>query len=101
MTVERPGSWLDVFPFQEEIEGWKGGNEERVLMVDVGGGFGQQSVGLRKKYPGLKGRVVLQDLPATIGRLGGGLEGVEVMAHNFLEVQPVKGQFLLVHFRKS
>lgn len=86
MTIERPGSWLDVFPFQEEVEGWKDGNKERVLMVDVGGAFGQQCIWLRKKYPGLKGRVVLQDLPATVGRLGGGLKGMEVMAHNFSEV---------------
>ena len=93
MTIERHG-WLEVFAFEQEVLGWKGEDEERVLMVDFGGGRGHQCVRLRKKYPGLKGRVVLQDLEAVVAGLGS-MEGVEIMAHNFLQLQPVKGQFSL------
>jgi demethylsterigmatocystin 6-O-methyltransferase len=38
----------------------------RALLVDVGGGGGQQSIAFRKARPRLPGRTVLQDLPSTI-----------------------------------
>jgi demethylsterigmatocystin 6-O-methyltransferase len=38
----------------------------RALLVDVGGGGGQQSIAFRNARPQLPGRTVLQDLPSTI-----------------------------------
>jgi len=68
---------------------------ERVLYVNVGGGIGHQCAEFRNKYPAsqIPGRVVLQDLPATIERALP-TEGVENMAHDFFQPQPVKGRFL-------
>ncbi|PVH93845.1 o-methyltransferas-like protein [Periconia macrospinosa] len=76
-------------PLDKESEGWPA---EKPLFVDVGGGTGQQCVALREKWPELKGRVVLQDLEEVVESVRGeGLEGVEIMAHDFFTAQPVKG----------
>lgn len=45
---------------------------------------------LREKYPDIPGRVILQDLPATVERALP-TPGVENMAHDFFQPQPVKG----------
>ncbi|KAF7187075.1 O-methyltransferase lepI [Pseudocercospora fuligena] len=38
----------------------------RVLFVDIGGGMGHQCLELRKAHPTLKGRFVLEDVPAVL-----------------------------------
>ncbi|KAK0712210.1 O-methyl transferase B [Apiosordaria backusii] len=81
-------SWLTVYPVLEETKGLVDPN--RALYVNVGGGIGHQCAQFREKYPDLPGRVILQDLPATIERALP-TPGVENMAHDFFEPQPVKG----------
>jgi len=81
-------TWLSVYPFEEEA-GECG--EDDVLFVDLGGGIGHQCVALRQKYPGVKGRVMVQDLEHSIkGKLDH--EGVEGMVHDIFEEQPIKGK---------
>ncbi|KAL4873660.1 hypothetical protein BDV12DRAFT_207505 [Aspergillus spectabilis] len=63
---------------------------ERVFFVDVGGGSGHQCVEVRDKYPNLKGRLVLQELPEVIKSLTD-VPGVKIEAHNFFEEQTVIG----------
>ena len=65
-----------------------------VALVDVGGSRGHVLEDVMKYMPGLKGRLVLEDLPET-------LEGVElpkrieVIPYTFLETeQPIKGTSL-------
>ena len=83
--------WLEWFPVEEEVVRGLERDEKAVTMVDVGGGLGQELLGLKKKYPELPGRLVLQDLAETI-------KGVpettvfEPTAHDFFTPQPVKGQ---------
>jgi hypothetical protein len=60
------------------------------VFVDVGGNVGHQTQRLIKAHPGLKGRVVVQDLPETVGAAPV-VEGIEFMAHDFFTAQPVKG----------
>ncbi|OCL08854.1 S-adenosyl-L-methionine-dependent methyltransferase [Glonium stellatum] len=62
--------------------------ENEVAFVDVGGGIGQQCKALRAKYPELKGRVILQDLPQVIheAEVDGTIEAISI---DFLEHQPV------------
>ena len=53
-------------------------------------------LGLRARYPDLKGRLVLQEMPYMVERIKreGACEGiVELMEHDFYEEQPVKGLF--------
>ena len=81
-------SWLTVYPVKEETAGLT--DPERPLYVNVGGGIGHQCAQFREKFPDLPGRVILQDLPQTVA---GALQtpGIENMAHDFFEPQPVRG----------
>jgi demethylsterigmatocystin 6-O-methyltransferase len=72
----------------DECSDWP---DEKAVFVDVGGGTGRQCVALREKFPDLKGRVVLQDLPAVVAGVGM-LDGVEVIGYDFFTEQPVKGK---------
>lgn len=86
-------SWLSVYPFGQEIN--QSGPDDMVF-VDVGGGFGHQCLDLRKRYPNLQGRVILQDLEHPIG---GRLEyaSVEGMVHDAFKTQPIKGLATFSH----
>jgi demethylsterigmatocystin 6-O-methyltransferase len=80
-------TWLSVYPLREKTADC---GPEDVIFVDVGGSIGHQCKALREKYPDLQGRVILQDLAHTIrGRIE--YPGVEGMAHDFFDEQPVKG----------
>ncbi|PCG99020.1 O-methyltransferase, family 2 [Penicillium occitanis (nom. inval.)] len=87
MTVQRAGavSWLSAFPFKEELGDFQG----ETVFVDVGGGFGHQSLSVRGAFPDVKGKIVLQDLPQTL-QFVPPMDDVEVMPHNFFEPQVVK-----------
>ncbi|KAI1133929.1 S-adenosyl-L-methionine-dependent methyltransferase [Hypoxylon sp. FL0543] len=80
-------TWLSVYPVAAEASGWP---SEKPLYVNIGGGVGHQCAQFREKYPNLPGRVVLQDLPHSVAQALP-TPGVENMAHNMLEPQPVVG----------
>ena len=84
---EGRANWMDFFPVEEKLG--QGAHTDGVMFVDVGGGFGHEALALRKRFPALPGRFIDQDLPQTVDGLH--LEGIEAMAHNFLEPQPIKG----------
>ncbi|KAM7200828.1 S-adenosyl-L-methionine-dependent methyltransferase [Rhypophila sp. PSN 637] len=100
MTVNGAGAsapWFVAFPFAEQAFSSSSPTTETVL-VDVGGGFGHQCLGLMGAFGDkLGGKLVLQDLPQTIAMfpppLRGGLDasGVKVQEHDFFKEQPVKG----------
>ncbi|KAI1407314.1 S-adenosyl-L-methionine-dependent methyltransferase [Hypoxylon sp. FL1857] len=83
--------WLDVYPVQEELatRDWEEGTTQAVF-VNVGVGFGHPCAEFKKKFPHVPGRVVLQDLPPMIEQVPQ-VPGVENMAHNLFDEQPVKG----------
>lgn len=83
-------TWLDVFDFKAEL-GHNAGPADPVL-VDVGGGNGSQCAGLRKAWPDMPGKMILQDKPQVLEKALE-VEGLEKMGHDFLTEQPVKGQF--------
>ncbi|KAF2151155.1 S-adenosyl-L-methionine-dependent methyltransferase [Myriangium duriaei CBS 260.36] len=89
MVVHRWGmpTWLDTYPYKQAAEGL---DPERVFFVDIGGGFGHQSVALRKMLPDLTSRIVVQDLAATL-KDAPEHAGVEMMAYDFFEPQQIKG----------
>lgn len=66
----------------------------RMMMVDVGGGLGHQCLALRRARPELGGRMVVQDvgfMVSQVDRVEAEREGVEVMVHDFLTAQAVRG----------
>ncbi|KAK7941490.1 acetyl-CoA synthetase-like protein [Apiospora aurea] len=81
-------SWLSVYPVREVTAGLT--DPQRPLYVNVGGGIGHQCAEFRAQYPDIPGRVINQDLPETVER-GVQAEGLEHMAHDFFQPQPVKG----------
>lgn len=88
MTVQRAGavSWLSAFPFKEELGEFQG----ETVFVDVGGGFGHQSLSVRRAFPDVKGKIVLEDLSQTLAHVPP-MDDIEIMPHNFFEPQVVKG----------
>jgi demethylsterigmatocystin 6-O-methyltransferase len=88
-------TWLDVVRFDQEVAA--NTNPDEVLFVDVGGGFGWQCQALRKAYPNLAGRIVLQDRQDIIEK---GLVaeeaapnrelGIEAASYDFFTPQPIK-----------
>ena len=96
MKGRREGSvsWLEFYPFAEVILAKEDADAEAVLVVDVGGGLGHGLVEIKNKFPGSKGRLILQDHPKTIDQAGNGVGIFEPMAHDFFTPQPVQGMTL-------
>jgi hypothetical protein len=66
---------------------------ERVLFVDVGGGMGHQVQRFSERYPDLKGKLVLEDLPIVVKHALDLPSSIEKVGHDFFTPQPasIKG----------
>ena len=87
MALDRSSHWVDRYPVVEKFGSLATGPEKAIL-VDVGGSFGQQAVAFRNKFPDCPGRVIVQDIPATLTSAQP-VRGVEFMAHDFFGAQPI------------
>jgi hypothetical protein len=85
---EHNAHWTTWFPMQSIII--DGANATGPLLVDVGGGDGTHIEKFLKLFPQTQGRLILQDLPRVVesSKLS---TGIEAMAHDFFEPQPIKG----------
>lgn len=92
MTGQREGraDWLDSFPFDERIVKGFCDRDGEVMLIDVGGARGHEIEAIKKRYPTLPGRLILQDLPDTVAQALT-VPGMEVLAHDFFTEQPIKG----------
>ncbi|ORY14346.1 S-adenosyl-L-methionine-dependent methyltransferase [Clohesyomyces aquaticus] len=88
MAIQRSGHWIDSFPVEKEVGSFTPASES-ALLVDVGGGFGQQAIAFKSKFVHLPGRIIVQDIPATL-ELAKPSEGVEFMDQDFFKPQAVK-----------
>lgn len=88
---QETASWLDFYPFQERILDGSDGDAHSVTVVDVGGGLGHGLVELQARFPNIRGRLILQDLPKTVQQAGDPKGVFEAMPHSFYDPQPVKG----------
>lgn len=94
MTGVRGGrpNWTNWFPIQSNIlDGFSGTNED-VLMVDLGGGRGHDLDSFVSKFPEVKGRLILEDLPAVIDDAQNLNPRIEPVKHDFFKPQPIKGK---------
>ena len=82
-------TWLDAVSFESEIA--QDASADDVVFVDVGGGNGSQCAALKKAFPHLQGRIILQDRPPVLENALA-VEGMEKMSHDFLTEQPVKSE---------
>ncbi|UNI20306.1 hypothetical protein JDV02_006406 [Purpureocillium takamizusanense] len=89
-------SWTDMYPVRERL-GAPGLRTSSPLLVDVGGNLGHQLADLHRRFPDLRGGLVLQDQADIVaaaeasGQLpppppGG--RGVTTVAHDFFTAQP-------------
>ena len=98
MANQRDGlpTFFDVVDFRQELG--QNADNTTILFVDVGGAMGHQCIALRKKYPGLVGRVILQDQARLLEQVKAnplsGFEGIETQVYDFFTPQPVKGTAL-------
>ncbi len=91
---EGRGSWMDIFPVKENLGIGARDDQVAIMFVDIGGGMGHEAVALKKKFPDLPGRFVVQDLPQVVSGLN--LDaGVETMAHDIFTPQPLQGELFL------
>lgn len=88
--VDDMPQWFDIYPAAEKVMDARK-EPEATLMVDVGGGPGQEIARFKEKYPELPGKFILQDLPLTLNRVEKLPNGVEAMEYDFFTPQPVKG----------
>lgn len=90
LTTNRAGmpTFLDVYPILEKATGL---SPERALFVDIGGGFGQQAIAFREKYPQLEGRVIVQDLAPTLAHALKHPK-VKTSEQDFFQPQKIKGK---------
>ncbi|PMD20179.1 S-adenosyl-L-methionine-dependent methyltransferase [Hyaloscypha hepaticicola] len=67
-------------------------NQDGIALVDIGGGKGQMLKAIQAAYPGMRGKLVLEDLKVV---LDGGVvvddDVVKIPYDFFKEVQPIKG----------
>ena len=92
MSAQREGRayWLDFYPFEQKLPAEARDSDHNVLFVDVGGALGSEILELRKRFPALKGRMILQELPQTIEHVSPN-PGMEATVHDFFKPQPVTG----------
>ncbi|KAI0100791.1 S-adenosyl-L-methionine-dependent methyltransferase [Nemania sp. FL0031] len=94
MASQRHGlpGFLDVVDFKEQFT-VQSANDP--VFVDIGGALGHQSIAVREKYPGLVGRIILQDTAEGIEQAKTialpGFETLETYAYDFFTPQPIKG----------
>ncbi|KAJ6008469.1 hypothetical protein N7540_012445 [Penicillium herquei] len=85
--------WFEIFPIVEHLGSLRE-DPSAALMVDVGGGPGQELARFKERYPEIPGRFVLQDLPVTLNRIEKLPDGIEAMEYDFFTPQPIKGSRL-------
>lgn len=86
----RGEDWFEIYPVTEKLDVSQ--SPDRVLLVDIGGGVGQDLIAFKKRFPELPGDLVLQDLPQVIDDIQSPLpDGISATKHNFFDPQPVRG----------
>ncbi|KAH6616694.1 S-adenosyl-L-methionine-dependent methyltransferase [Boeremia exigua] len=89
MRIERSQSWLDSYPLSDQMSSFQA-TEGSVLLVDIGGGFGQQAVAFKDRVSSRSDHIVVQDLASTLMHAPA-INGIEFQEHDFFTPQPVQG----------
>lgn len=84
-------SWIDWYPIEERLLKDARADDDAVLMVDIAGGRGHYLVAFKEKFPHMKGRMILQEVPHVIDDAQNLHPSIERMKHDMFEPQPIKG----------
>ena len=85
--------WFEEPKIIEAVFGDEGVGKEDVLLVDVGGSTGYDILNFHQTHADISGRLVLQDLPATIHNLDKTAlaeKGIEALPHDFFTPEPIQ-----------
>lgn len=80
--------WYDIFPCEERFGNTK---PDEVLLVDIGGGEGNDLAAFHARFPNQPGQLVLQDLSQVINDIKDLAPAIQRSVHDFFEPQPIKG----------
>lgn len=83
----------EIYPVKQRLIQGAEHVPETYIWVDVGGGMGLYTAALKRAYPSLPGKCVVQEQEAMVAvakSLGADKE-VDYMSHDFLTDQPIKG----------
>jgi len=84
-------SWVDIYPTESLLVDDDGGSYDEVVVVDIGGGIGQDINAFQRKHKLAMGRLILQDLEKVVEQAK--VEpNITVMPHDFFQIQTVKGR---------
>ena len=89
MKIERMHSWTESYSISDEVADLQA-SADSALLVDVGGGFGQQAVAFKTQVSSALGRIVVQDVASTLA-YAPAIDGIEFQEHDFFTPQPIKG----------
>ncbi|KAF2737233.1 o-methyltransferas-like protein [Polyplosphaeria fusca] len=84
--MQRGQEWFEFYPVQERLLDKK----SQVVMVDIGGGLGHDTVNFQKAFPGAEGKLVFTDLPAVIEAVKREQlpQEIEAVPHDFFRSLP-------------
>lgn len=85
-------AWFEIYPPAQELASLDC-DPTHPLIVDLGGGRGQNLIRFKQQYPDHPGRLILQDLPSTVEGIPELPDGIEAMGHDFFTPQPVHGMY--------
>ena len=88
--------WFDLYPVEERLVAGADRSAGAVFLIDVAGGKGHSVSSLNTRFPGLPGRLIVQDLPRTFENYVP-FENIEAHPHDIFTKQPVEGTFLQDH----
>lgn len=95
MMGYHPTPWMATgrFPIQEQLIDGAHKSHDAPFWVDIGGCLGQDLLDLRRHYPSIPGKLILQDLPPVIEQVKKIQQtSFTAMEHDFFTEQPVKGK---------
>ena len=84
-------SWVDWLPIQEQLLDGVTGRQEEVLVVNMTGDGGYDLQAFKRKFPNVRGRLILQDQLDVISKIQNLDSSIECMEHDFLSPQPIIG----------
>ncbi|KAH6683931.1 S-adenosyl-L-methionine-dependent methyltransferase [Halenospora varia] len=80
--------WFEYFPLESKFSG---SSPDETLIVDIGGGVGHDLVALKEKFPEVKGKLIVQEIPVVVQSITSLPSGITAQEHDMFTPQPIKG----------